>query len=144
MSRSSKDPVQSFNDATGKLYWGAAFLVLLLGLRSIAETSSIGENADFYLTLLAVGSIVVEFYFLIRYGNHVRKRTPTKMHITGGNDLTLVNEKLHEIAEAFTGISEELRTLTERSYRDRIYADVINALESSIKQLQSNKPSRLS
>jgi hypothetical protein len=98
--------------ATALVYWGAAFLVLILGFRAILETLELA-SLKMPITYLAVISLVAEFSLLLYYGNTIRLSKPKDQSSVFPPQLTAELEvligKLSVAAGEFVDMAETMK-----------------------------------
>ncbi len=93
-------------NATAYVYWGAAFLVLILGFRAILETLNLGPEWKTPVTVLAMASLVMEFCLLLFYGNTIRTAKTGAAKDDGSAKLAGV---LTQAADAVVGALDQYR-----------------------------------
>ncbi len=115
MADGNKGPNVQF--ATALVYWGAAFLVLILGFRAILETLEL-SSLKMPITYLAVVSLIAEFGLLLFYGNTIRTAKPAET--PGGGlppqlaaDVSALVALMRETSETMVAIGARLAHAAE-------------------------------
>ena len=129
----------NINKTTANVYRGAAFLILVLGTRTIART--IDFIPDFFesiLTILTFGALLLEFFLLLAYANVISiQRNPGTKTAGGENtDLGPITDQINSYQESITstmgGYTEKLGNI-EKSLN--VHNDQIEKLNTNMEDL---------
>ncbi|MAV69802.1 MAG: hypothetical protein CMG04_03230 [Candidatus Marinimicrobia bacterium] len=125
------------NAKTAMVYGGAAFLLLIVGFRSIIAT--IGDHVGL-MTWLSMAAIVLEFFLLLFYAKSIYDLEPESSGGEGqpssGKDISNMDSK--EIAELTAAVKkvaemgEGLSNLSSGMVREEIRKEVNDILSKAV------------
>ncbi len=125
------------NAKTAMVYGGAAFLLLIVGFRSIIAT--IGDHVGL-MTWLSMAAIVLEFFLLLFYAKSIYDLEPESSGSGGqsssGKDISNMDSK--EIAELTAAVKkvaemgEGLSNLSSGMVREEIRKEVNDILSKAV------------
>ena len=125
------------NAKTAMVYGGAAFLLLIVGFRSIIAT--IGEHVGL-MTWLSMAAIVLEFFLLLFYAKSIYDLEPESSggggQSSSGKDISNMDSK--EIAELTAAVKkvaemgEGLSNLSSGMVREEIRKEVNDILSKAV------------
>ena len=123
------------NARTAMVYGGAAFLLIIVGFRSIIATLD-PDNVG-VMTYLSIGALVLEFCLLLLYAQSIYNLGPDgggESHASVGNmdskEISALTKAVIKVAEMGEGISN----IAKGQMRDEIKKEVNEILTKAIKK----------
>ena len=123
------------NARTAMVYGGAAFLLIIVGFRSIIATLD-PDNVG-VMTYLSIGALVLEFCLLLLYAQSIYNLGPDgggESHTSVGNmdskEISALTKAVIKVAEMGEGISN----MAKGQMRDEIKKEVNEILTKAIKK----------
>jgi len=123
------------NAKTAMVYGGAAFLLVIIGFRSIIAT--LDPDHIGVMTYLSIGGLVLEFCLLILYAQSIYSLGPDgggESHASVGNmdgkDISELTAAVIKVAEMGEGLSN----LASGKLRDEVRKEVNEILSKAIKK----------
>ena len=123
------------NARTAMVYGGAAFLLIIVGFRSIIATLD-PDNVG-VMTYLSIGALVLEFCLLLLYAQSIYNLGPDgggESHASVGNmdskEISALTKAVIKVAEMGEGISN----MAKGQMRDEIKKEVNEILTKAIKK----------
>ena len=123
------------NARTAMVYGGAAFLLIIVGFRSIIAT--LDPDHIGVMTYLSIGAFVLEFFLLILYAQSIYNLGPdsgAESHASVGN---LDGKEISELTSAVIKVAqmgEGLSNLASGKVRDEVRKEVNEILSKAIKK----------
>ena len=123
------------NAKTAMVYGGAAFLLIIIGFRSIIAT--LDPDHIGVMTYLSIGGLVLEFFLLILYAQSIYKLGPDgggESHASVGN---MDGKEISELTAAVIKVAEMgegLSNLASGKLRDEVRKEVNEILSKAIKK----------
>ena len=122
------------NARTAMVYGGAAFLLIIIGFRSIIAT--LDPDHIGVMTYLSIGGLVLEFFLLILYAQSIYNLGPDgggESHASVGN---MDGKEISELTAAVIKVAqmgEGLSNLANGKVRDEVKKEVHEILSKAIK-----------
>jgi hypothetical protein len=123
------------NARTAMVYGGAAFLLIIVGFRSIIATLD-PDNVG-VMTYLSIGALVLEFCLLLLYAQSIYNLGPDgggESHASVGNmdskEISALTKAVIKVAEMGEGIAN----MAKGQMRDEIKKEVNEILTKAIKK----------
>ena len=123
------------NARTAMVYGGAAFLLIIVGFRSIIAT--LDPDHIGVMTYLSIGGLVLEFFLLILYAQSIYNLGPDgggESHASVGN---MDGKEISELSAAVIKVAqmgEGLSNLASGKVRDEVRKEVNEILSKAIKK----------
>tara|TARA_B100001250_G_scaffold414078_1_gene450575 strand:+ start:2628 stop:3002 length:375 start_codon:yes stop_codon:yes gene_type:complete len=123
------------NARTAMVYGGAAFLLVIVGFRSIIAT--LDPDHIGIMTYLSIGALILEFFLLILYAQSIYNLGPdsgSESHASVGN---LDGKEISELTSAVIKVAqmgEGLSNLASGKVRDEVRKEVNEILSKAIKK----------
>jgi len=123
------------NARTAMVYGGAAFLLVIVGFRSIIAT--LDPDHIGIMTYLSIGALILEFCLLILYAQSIHNLGPdsgAESHASVGN---LDGKEISELTSAVIKVAqmgEGLSNLASGKVRDEVRKEVNEILSKAIKK----------
>jgi len=123
------------NARTAMVYGGAAFLLIIVGFRSIIAT--LDPDHIGVMTYLSIGGLVLEFFLLILYAQSIYNLGPDgggESHASVGN---MDGKEISELTAAVIKVAqmgEGLSNLASGKVRDEVRKEVNDILSKAIKK----------
>ena len=123
------------NARTAMVYGGAAFLLVIVGFRSIIAT--LDPDHIGIMTYLSIGALILEFFLLILYAQSIYNLGPdsgAESHASVGN---LDGKEISELTSAVIKVAqmgEGLSNLASGKVRDEVRKEVNEILSKAIKK----------
>jgi hypothetical protein len=123
------------NARTAMVYGGAAFLLIIVGFRSVIAT--LDPEHIGVMTYLSIGALVLEFCLLLLYAQSIYNLGPDsggESHASVGN---LEGKEISELTAAVIKVAqmgEGLSNLASGKVRDEIKKEVNEILTNAIKK----------
>ncbi|MCS5646513.1 MAG: hypothetical protein NZ838_10340 [Candidatus Marinimicrobia bacterium] len=123
------------NARTAMVYGGAAFLLIIVGFRSIIAT--LDPDHIGVMTYLSIGGLVLEFFLLILYAQSIYNLGPDgggESHASVGN---MDGKEISELTAAVIKVAqmgEGLSNLASGKLRDEVRKEVNEILSKAIKK----------
>jgi hypothetical protein len=123
------------NARTAMVYGGAAFLLIIVGFRSVIAT--LDPEHIGVMTYLSIGALVLEFCLLLLYAQSIYNLGPDsggESHASVGN---LEGKEISELTAAVIKVAqmgEGLSNLANGKVRDEIKKEVNEILTNAIKK----------
>ena len=123
------------NARTAMVYGGAAFLLIIIGFRSIIAT--LDPDHIGVMTYLSIGGLVLEFFLLILYAQSIYNLGPDgggDSHASVGN---MDGKEISELTAAVIKVAqmgEGLSNLASGKVRDEVRKEVNEILSKAIKK----------
>ena len=133
------------NARTALVYGGAAFLLVIVGFRSIFAT--LDPDHVGFMTYLSIGALVLEFCLLILYAQSIYRLGPddTPRQSSGGEIAQAVsnmdNDAVASLANAVIGLKTELKGHNERM--EALSSGVTKLVKGSVQKEIHNEVSRI-
>ena len=122
------------NARTAMVYGGAAFLLIIVGVRSIIAT--LDPDHVGVMTYLSIGALVLEFFLLLLYAQSIYNLGPD----SGGESQASVghmdSKEISELTKAVIKVAEMgegLSNMAKGKMRDEIKKEVNEILTKAIK-----------
>ena len=123
------------NARTAMVYGGAAFLLIIVGFRSIIAT--LDPDHVGVMTYLSIGALVLEFFLLLLYAQSIYNLGPD----SGGESQASVghmdSKEISELTKAVIKVAEMgegLSNMAKGKMRDEIKKEVNEILSKAIKE----------
>ena len=123
------------NARTAMVYGGAAFLLIIVGFRSIIAT--LDPDHVGVMTYLSIGALVLEFFLLLLYAQSIYNLGPD----SGGESQASVghmdSKEISELTKAVIKVAEMgegLSNMAKGKMRDEIKKEVNEILTKAIKE----------
>ena len=126
------------NARTAMVYGGAAFLLVIVGFRSILAT--LDPDHIGVMTYLSIGALVLEFCLLILYAQSIYNLGPDdggESHASGGSIADLDSKEISELTRAVVQVAqmgEGLSNLAKGKVQEEIRKEVNEILSKAIKK----------
>ena len=123
------------NARTAMVYGGAAFLLIIIGFRSIIAT--LDPDHIGVMTYLSIGGLVLEFFLLMLYAQSIYNLGPDgggESHASVGN---MDSKEISELTAAVIKVAqmgEGLSNLASGKVRDEVRKEVNEILSKAIKK----------
>jgi len=123
------------NARTAMVYGGAAFLLIIIGFRSIIAT--LDPDHIGVMTYLSIGGLVLEFFLLMLYAQSIYNLGPDgggESHASVGN---MDGKEISELTAAVIKVAqmgEGLSNLASGKVRDEVRKEVNEILSKAIKK----------
>ena len=123
------------NARTAMVYGGAAFLLIIVGFRSIIAT--LDPDHIGVMTYLSIGGLVLEFFLLMLYAHSIYNLGPDgggESHASVGN---MDGKEISELTAAVIKVAqmgEGLSNLASGKVRDEVRKEVNEILSKAIKK----------
>ena len=123
------------NARTAMVYGGAAFLLIIIGFRSIIAT--LDPDHIGVMTYLSIGGLVLEFFLLMLYAHSIYNLGPDgggESHASVGN---MDGKEISELTAAVIKVAqmgEGLSNLASGKVRDEVRKEVNDILSKAIKK----------
>ena len=123
------------NAKTAMVYGGAAFLLVIIGFRSIIAT--LDPDHIGVMTYLSIGGLVLEFFLLMLYAQSIYNLGPDgggESHASVGN---MDGKEISELTAAVIKVAEMgegLSNLASGKLRDEVRKEVNEILSKAIKK----------
>ena len=123
------------NARTAMVYGGAAFLLIIVGFRSIIAT--LDPDHIGVMTYLSIGGLVLEFFLLMLYAQSIYNLGPDgggESHASVGN---MDGKEISELTAAVIKVAEMgegLSNLASGKVRDEVRKEVNEILSKAIKK----------
>ncbi|SVA16677.1 uncharacterized protein METZ01_LOCUS69531 [marine metagenome] len=123
------------NARTAMVYGGAAFLLVVIGFRSIIAT--LDPDHIGVMTYLSIGGLVLEFFLLMLYAHSIYNLGPDgggESHASVGN---MDGKEISELTAAVIKVAqmgEGLSNLASGKVRDEVRKEVNEILSKAIKK----------
>ena len=123
------------NARTAMVYGGAAFLLVVIGFRSIIAT--LDPDHIGVMTYLSIGGLVLEFFLLMLYAQSIYNLGPDgggESHASVGN---MESKEISELTAAVIKVAqmgEGLSNLASGKVRDEVRKEVNEILSKAIKK----------
>ena len=123
------------NARTAMVYGGAAFLLIIIGFRSIIAT--LDPDHIGVMTYLSIGGLVLEFFLLMLYAHSIYNLGPDgggDSHASVGN---MDGKEISELTAAVIKVAEMgegLSNLASGKLRDEVRKEVNEILSKAIKK----------
>ena len=123
------------NARTAMVYGGAAFLLIIIGFRSIIAT--LDPDHIGVMTYLSIGGLVLEFFLLMLYAHSIYNLGPDgggESHASIGN---MDGKEISELTAAVIKVAqmgEGLSNLASGKVRDEVRKEVNEILSKAIKK----------
>ncbi len=123
------------NARTAMVYGGAAFLLVIIGFRSIFAT--LDPDHIGVMTYLSIGGLVLEFFLLMLYAQSIYNLGPDgggESHASVGN---MDGKEISELTAAVIKVAqmgEGLSNLASGKLRDEVRKEVNEILSKAIKK----------
>ena len=123
------------NARTAMVYGGAAFLLIIIGFRSIIAT--LDPDHIGVMTYLSIGGLVLEFFLLMLYAQSIYNLGPDgggDSHASVGN---MDGKEISELTAAVIKVAqmgEGLSNLASGKVRDEVRKEVNEILSKAIKK----------
>ena len=125
------------NARTAMVYGGAAFLLIIVGFRSVLATLDPAHVG--IMTYLSIGALVLEFFLLLLYAQSIYNLGPdggAESQSTGGGVANMDSKELSELTKAVIKVAEMgegLSNLAKGKVRAEIKKEVNEILTKAIK-----------
>ena len=125
------------NARTAMVYGGAAFLLIIVGFRSVLAT--LDPDHVGIMTYLSIGALVLEFFLLLLYAQSIYNLGPDgggESQPTGGGVANMDSKELSELTKAVIKVAEMgegLSNLAKGKVRAEIKKEVNEILTKAIK-----------
>ena len=127
------------NARTAMVYGGAAFLLVIVGFRSILAT--LDPDHVGIMTYLSIGALVLEFFLLILYAQSIYNLGPddgggTKV-VSSGSVADMDSKEISELTKAVVQVAqmgEGLANLAKGKVQEEIRKEVNEILSKAIKK----------
>tara|TARA_Y100001970_G_C14195593_1_gene837894 strand:- start:17 stop:418 length:402 start_codon:yes stop_codon:yes gene_type:complete len=126
------------NARTAMVYGGAAFLLVIVGFRSILAT--LDPDHIGVMTYLSIGALVLEFFLLILYAQSIYNLGPDdggESHSTIGSVADMDSKEISELTKAVVQVAqmgEGLSNLAKGKMQEEIKKEVNEILSKAIKK----------
>ena len=133
------------NARTALVYGGAAFLLVIVGFRSIFAT--LAPDHVGLMTYLSIGAVVLEFCLLILYAQSIYNLGPDDGHgsASGGEAAKAVSnmdqDAVASLASAVNGLKTELKGHNERM--EALSSGVTRLVKGTVQKEIHNEVSRI-
>lgn len=147
LNRAAVVTEQQYRNATAYVYWGAAFLVLMLGGRALMESYGIGEEYRAFVAWLAGAALFLEFFLLLYYGRTIKTyrdngngKAQSSDFAGSVTDLSEIRETaraLQEAARALDAAKGSLVEIAAAANRAAVYEQMIKVLNQTLDAAKS-------
>ena len=127
------------NARTAMVYGGAAFLLVIVGFRSILAT--LDPDHVGIMTYLSIGALVLEFFLLILYAQSIYNLGPDEgsgqSQVSGGELSNMDSKEISELTKAVIQVAqmgEGLSNLAKGKVQEEIRKEVHEVLSKAIKK----------
>tara|TARA_X000001036_G_scaffold397382_1_gene399584 strand:+ start:124 stop:528 length:405 start_codon:yes stop_codon:yes gene_type:complete len=127
------------NARTAMVYGGAAFLLVIVGFRSILAT--LDPDHVGIMTYLSIGALVLEFFLLILYAQSIYNLGPDEgsgqSQVPGGDVSNMDSKEISELTKAVIQVAqmgEGLSNLAKGKVQEEIRKEVHEVLSKAIKK----------
>ena len=123
------------NARTAMVYGGAAFLLIIVGFRSIIAT--LDPDHIGVMTYLSIGALVLEFFLLILYAQSIYNLGPDSGAESHASVGYLDGKEISELTSAVIKVAqmgEGLSNLASGKVRDEVRKEVNEILSKAIKK----------
>ena len=126
------------NARTAMVYGGAAFLLIIVGFRSIIAT--LDPDHIGVMTYLSIGGLVLEFFLLMLYAHSIYNLGPDGGGESHASPVSVGNMDGKEISELTAAVikvaqmGEGLSNLASGKVRDEVRKEVNEILSKAIKK----------
>ena len=126
------------NARTAMVYGGAAFLLVIVGFRSILAT--LDPDHIGVMTYLSIGALVLEFFLLILYAQSIYNLGPDEgagSHASSGSVADMDSKEISELTKAVVQVAqmgEGLSNLAKGKMQEEIKKEVNEILSKAIKK----------
>ena len=127
------------NARTAMVYGGAAFLLVIVGFRSILAT--LDPDHIGIMTYLSIGALVLEFFLLILYAQSIYNLGPDEGAVessaSSGGVGNMDNKEISELTKAVIQVAqmgEGLSNLAKGKVQEEIRKEVHEVLSKAIKK----------
>ena len=126
------------NARTAMVYGGAAFLLVIVGFRSIFAT--LDPDHIGLMTYLSIGALVLEFCLLILYAQSIYNLGPDEggtSHSSSGGVADMDSKEISELTKAVIQVAqmgEGLSNLAKGKVQEEIKKEVNEILSNAIKK----------
>ena len=133
------------NARTALVYGGAAFLLVIVGFRSIFAT--LDPDHVGLMTYLSIGALILEFCLLILYAQSIYNLGPDDGHgsASGGETAKAVSnmdkDAVASLASAINGLKAELKGHNERM--EALSSGVTRLVKGTVQKEIHNEVSRI-
>ena len=133
------------NARTALVYGGAAFLLVIVGFRSIFAT--LDPDHVGLMTYLSIGALILEFCLLILYAQSIYNLGPDDGHgsASGGEAVKAVSnmdqDAVASLASAVNGLKTELKGHNERM--EALSSGVTRLVKGTVQKEIHNEVSRI-
>ena len=120
------------------VYGGAAFLLVIVGFRSILAT--LDPDHVGVMTYLSIGALVLEFFLLILYAQSIYNLGPDdggSKAVSSGNVADMDSKEISELTKAVVQVAqmgEGLANLAKGKVQEEIRKEVNEILSKAIKK----------
>ncbi len=123
------------NAKTAMVYGGAAFLLVIIGFRSIFAT--LDPDHIGVMTYLSIGGLVLEFFLLILYAHSIYNLGPDGGGESNASVGNMDGKEISELTAAVIKVAqmgEGLSNLASGKVRDEVRKEVNEILSKAIKK----------
>ena len=123
------------NARTAMVYGGAAFLLVIIGFRSIFAT--LDPDHIGVMTYLSIGGLVLEFFLLILYAHSIYNLGPDGGGESNASVGNMDGKEISELTAAVIKVAqmgEGLSNLASGKLRDEVRKEVNEILSKAIKK----------
>ncbi len=123
------------NARTAMVYGGAAFLLVIIGFRSIFAT--LDPDHIGVMTYLSIGGLVLEFFLLILYAHSIYNLGPDGGGESNASVGNMDGKEISELTAAVIKVAEMgegLSNLASGKLRDEVRKEVNEILSKAIKK----------
>ena len=127
------------NARTALVYGGAAFLLVIVGFRSILAT--LDPDHVGIMTYLSIGALVLEFFLLILYAQSIYNLGPDDgggtQAVSSGSVADMDSKEISELTKAVVQVAqmgEGLANLAKGKVQEEIRKEVNEILSKAIKK----------
>ena len=127
------------NARTAMVYGGAAFLLVIVGFRSILAT--LDPDHVGIMTYLSIGALVLEFFLLILYAQSIYNLGPDDgggtQSVSSGSVADMDSKEISELTKAVVQVAqmgEGLANLAKGKVQEEIRKEVNEILSKAIKK----------
>ncbi|HJL79112.1 MAG TPA: hypothetical protein QF355_07420 [Candidatus Marinimicrobia bacterium] len=123
------------NARTAMVYGGAAFLLVIIGFRSIFAT--LDPDHIGVMTYLSIGGLVLEFFLLILYAHSIYNLGPDGGGESNASVGNMDGKEISELTAAVIKVAqmgEGLSNLASGKVRDEVRKEVNEILSKAIKK----------
>ena len=123
------------NARTAMVYGGAAFLLIIIGFRSIIAT--LDPDHIGVMTYLSIGGLVLEFFLLMLYAHSIYNLGPDGGGESNASVGNMDGKEISELTAAVIKVAqmgEGLSNLASGKVRDEVRKEVNDILSKAIKK----------